>query len=91
MAPEIIKKEAYTEKVDIWATGVVAYIMLFGKAPFRGKKKPEIFEQIKKCDISYGEASPEAISFCKKMLCLDKSDRFSAKALLNHPWLLKNT
>ena len=44
MAPEIIKKEAYTEKVDIWATGVVTYIMIFGKAPFKGKKKAEVFE-----------------------------------------------
>lgn len=91
MAPEIIKKEPYSEKVDIWATGVVAYIMLFGKAPFKGKKKSEIFEQIKKCDISYGDASPQAVSFCKKMLCLDKNLRFSAKDLLNHPWLLNNT
>jgi serine/threonine protein kinase len=66
--------------------------MLFGRAPFRGKKKPEIFEQIKKCDINYeGDASPDAIQFCKKMLCLDKSIRASAKDLLNHPWLLKNT
>ena len=72
MAPELVKKMSYTEKVDIWATGVVAYIMLFGKAPFKGKMKSEVFDAIKKGEIKYDDSlSLESVNFCKKMLCVD--------------------
>jgi serine/threonine protein kinase len=34
MAPEIIKKEIYNEKVDIWSLGVITYMLLSGQSPF---------------------------------------------------------
>jgi serine/threonine protein kinase len=37
MAPEIIKREVYDSKVDIWAFGCIAYQMLCGIHPFQGK------------------------------------------------------
>lgn len=38
MAPEIVKKIEYRgPPVDIWATGVLFYVLLSGKFPFRGK------------------------------------------------------
>jgi serine/threonine protein kinase len=43
MAPEIIKKLPYDSAVDIWAVGVLAYILLCGKPPFKGKSKAEVF------------------------------------------------
>lgn len=43
MAPEIIKKQPYDCKVDIWAVGVMCYILLCGKPPFKGKSKDEVF------------------------------------------------
>jgi serine/threonine protein kinase len=43
MAPEIVKKLPYDCSVDIWALGILTYIMLCGKPPFKGKTKDEIF------------------------------------------------
>jgi serine/threonine protein kinase len=43
MAPEIIKQLSYDSSVDIWALGVLCYIMLSGKPPFKGSSKDEIF------------------------------------------------
>lgn len=53
MAPEIIKNEDYTEKVDIWSTGVIAYILLSGRPPFGGRKKDEIYRSIKLDELNF--------------------------------------
>ena len=37
MAPEIIQKQPYNEKVDVWAMGVITYMLLSGRNPFPGK------------------------------------------------------
>ena len=44
MAPEIVKKLKYDEKVDIWSLGVMLYIILIGKTPFSAKTKEELFQ-----------------------------------------------
>lgn len=43
MAPEIVKSLPYDTKVDIWALGVMTYIILSGRPPFKGKTKEEIY------------------------------------------------
>mmetsp|Transcript_29776 Transcript_29776/g.39612 ORF Transcript_29776/g.39612 Transcript_29776/m.39612 type:complete len:114 (-) Transcript_29776:156-497(-) len=49
MAPEIVRRsESYEGKpVDIWALGVLLYVMLTGGLPFRGSNEPELFEKIR--------------------------------------------
>ena len=37
MAPEIVSQKAYDKSVDIWALGVIVYLILTGMAPFRGE------------------------------------------------------
>ena len=37
MAPELIKREKYNEKVDVWALGCIVYQLLTGKTPFDAK------------------------------------------------------
>jgi serine/threonine protein kinase len=34
MAPEMVRRESYSEKVDLWALGVLAYVLLVGFPPF---------------------------------------------------------
>lgn len=87
MAPEIIKETPYDCAVDIWALGVLCYIMLCGKPPFKGKSKDEIFVQITSKQIAYSSdhwknASKEAKAFLKKMLVRDPKARKTAEELL---------
>ena len=46
MAPEIIKEMKYDHRVDVWSTGVIAYILLSGRPPFKGRTKADIFQSI---------------------------------------------
>ena len=46
MAPEILRRELYDPKVDVWAATVVIFCMLVGRMPFNGKSKDEILNSI---------------------------------------------
>ena len=42
MAPELCRQTSYDNKVDVWAVGVLAYILLSGKPAFKSiGRKPE--------------------------------------------------
>lgn len=93
MAPEIIKSEDYNEKVDIWSTGVIAYILLSGRPPFGGRKKDEIYRSIKEGQLNFTDPlwnriSKQAIDFIRKALTRTKGERPSALELLDHPWIV---
>jgi serine/threonine protein kinase len=47
MAPEITKKSDYEGlPVDIWALGVLLYVMLVGQFPFRGTSEQDLYQRI---------------------------------------------
>ncbi|KAM0679068.1 hypothetical protein BDAP_000448 [Binucleata daphniae] len=51
MAPEIIQKELYDEKVDIWSLGVCMYEMVEHKRPFNGKTRKELQKNIIETEV----------------------------------------
>ncbi len=81
MAPEIIDQLPYNEKVDIWGTGVIAYVMLSGQLPFNGRINQIRRQQ--RANINFSAApwryiSNDAKNFIKACLTLDPKDRPSA-------------
>ena len=48
LSPEVLRKDPYTYAVDVWACGVVLYILLVGYPPFWDDDQHRMFEQIKR-------------------------------------------
>lgn len=46
MAPELVNEEEYDNRVDVWSSGVIAYILLSGMPPFVGGDKDAIYNAI---------------------------------------------
>lgn len=49
MAPEILLKNKYDARVDLWSVGVIMYECLFGEAPYSSNSFQELAEKIKDC------------------------------------------
>ena len=47
LAPEVVRKESYGRPVDLWACGVILYILLVGYPPFWDDNQSRLFELIK--------------------------------------------
>ena len=93
MSPEVLQGN-YDNKCDIWACGVILYIMLCGYPPFDGETENEILKAISKKKFSFPEeewksVSDDAKDLIKHMIC-DPDKRYNAEMILNHPWIEKN-
>ena len=87
-APEVLKNN-YDEKCDIWASGVIMYVLLCGHYPFYGKSEEEITKKILKGNFTFSDkhfkdVSDSAKNLIKKCLIYDKDKRISAREALNH-------
>nr|XP_061816248.1 serine/threonine-protein kinase DCLK2-like isoform X2 [Nerophis lumbriciformis] len=93
VAPEIIAETGYGLKVDIWAAGIITYILLCGFPPFRSENniQEELFDQILKGKLEFPSPDWDTISLPAKMLIsqmlqVNIDARFTAEEVLSHPW-----
>jgi len=56
VSPEILQGD-YDEKCDIWACGVILFILLTGEPPFNGENDNEIYRRISKKKFSFSSPS----------------------------------
>jgi len=92
LAPETVKREATGPAVDLWACGVIIYMILTGKQPFAASTEEQVLEKITKGTYSmmprdWRKISPEAKSLVKALLQTDPKKRLTASAALHHKWL----
>ncbi|KAM6984563.1 serine/threonine-protein kinase DCLK1a isoform 1-T1 [Tautogolabrus adspersus] len=94
VAPEIIAETGYSLKVDIWAAGVITYILLCGFPPFRGSNDDQelLFDQILMGQLEFplpywDNVSETAMELIRSMLEVEVDQRYSALQVLEHPWV----
>ena len=91
VAPEVLNKEGYGLKADIFSCGIIMYTLLTGLSPFAASAVESVIESNKHCDINYPMdiwklASKEALDLVVKMTYRDQYQRLSAKECLEHAW-----
>ncbi|XP_067297448.1 serine/threonine-protein kinase DCLK2 isoform X3 [Pseudorasbora parva] len=97
VAPEIIAESGYGLKVDIWAAGVITYILLCGFPPFRSENnlQDDLFDQILVGRLEFPSPFWDNISDSVKelighMLQVNVEARYTAEDVLSHPWVTVN-
>jgi serine/threonine protein kinase len=96
VAPEILQRKKYEAQPDIWSMGVIVYVLLVGYPPFYDKNEKKLQSKIRNGRYHFHEEywknkSPEAIDMIKKMLTVDHHERWTARQLLQHPWIVKDS
>ena len=92
VAPELLSRKAYNNKVDVFGAGIILFIILSGRAPFCGSGPSEILNRNKECRIIFydrywAHISSECKDFVMKLTELDPDVRLSADQALRDPWL----
>jgi len=91
VAPEVLTGK-YSEKCDVWSSGVILYILLSGTPPFGGNDDQEIMKAVKRGVIDFNieefeKISNEAKETIKQMCKFEPKKRLSAGQALNSTWV----
>uniref|UniRef100_A0A673MF92 non-specific serine/threonine protein kinase n=1 Tax=Sinocyclocheilus rhinocerous TaxID=307959 RepID=A0A673MF92_9TELE len=98
VAPEIITESGYGLKVDIWAAGVITYILLCGFPPFCSENnlQEDLFDQILVGRLEFPSPFWDNITDSAKelighMLQVNVEARYTAEDVLSHPWVTEDS
>merc|ERR1740138_379496 len=89
LAPELIGQK-YNHLADIWAFGVLLYLIMYGHYPFDAKSPRDIMVKILTEPIPWqtkAKLSKDALNFLKRLLEHNPRKRMTAEQALDHPWI----
>lgn len=98
IAPEALNFEPIGCPSDMWAMGVIAYVLLTGMSPFLGDDDNETMQNIAEGEFEYPDPSPEdgyedisqlAKDFINHLLLRQPRKRGTAESSLKHDWMTK--
>jgi serine/threonine protein kinase len=97
MSPEVFANTEHFDgfAIDLWAAGVILYIMLTGFPPYDQASLTDqrfelivtgrLMEQLRNWDIFL---SDEAGDLMQRMLLLNPRDRLTLAQIMSHPWVV---
>ncbi|XP_075361766.1 serine/threonine-protein kinase ULK3 isoform X3 [Mycteria americana] len=91
MAPEMVCRQQYDARVDLWSVGVILYEALFGRPPFASRSFAELEEKIRSDRAvelpSRPLLSPECRDLLGQLLERDPLKRISFERFFAHPFV----
>lgn len=92
VSPDILCREGYTDKTDIWSLAVIVWMLLVGYPPFHGEKQAMLDRIQSGCpdwshQSRWKKVSPDAVDFVQKILVKQPEQRLDAQEALLHRWL----
>jgi serine/threonine protein kinase len=90
LAPELVGQR-YSKEVDMWALGVLLYLLLYGQYPFDGDEHRAIMMKIVTEQIKWSpkvKLQPNTVDFMKACLQQKIRERISAAQAMKHPWIV---
>ncbi|XP_056112267.1 calcium/calmodulin-dependent protein kinase type II subunit gamma isoform X19 [Rhinichthys klamathensis goyatoka] len=96
LSPEVLRKDPYGKPVDIWACGVILYILLVGYPPFWDEDQHKLYLQIKAGAYDFPSpewdtVTPEAKNLINQMLTINPAKRITADQAIKHPWICQRS
>ena len=93
LAPEMLQRNKYDKSIDMWALGIIVFVLLCGCLPFDddSSKIPSESAARKKFALRFpkwsNNLSASAKDLLHKLLDVDPKTRYTAEQALNHPWV----
>jgi len=96
MAPELVRGDSYGLEVDLWAVGVITFVMLGGYIPFSGETEMEIFSAILGLRYHFqspywDHVGPDGRDFIDGLLKENPMERLTTRQALSHGFITKFT
>ncbi|XP_036790064.1 calcium/calmodulin-dependent protein kinase type II delta 2 chain isoform X7 [Oncorhynchus mykiss] len=96
LSPEVLRKDPYGKPVDMWACGVILYILLVGYPPFWDEDQHRLYQQIKAGAYDFPSpewdtVTPDAKDLINKMLTINPAKRITTAEALKHPWICQRS
>ena len=99
MDPDLVRKQSYSgQAADVWALGVILFILTTGKLPFYGAFEGDLYRKIQsgryqypidmlEKDGSIYTPTSSLKNLIRKILEPNASLRISCEQILKEPWL----
>ena len=88
ISAEMLAKTGYNSSTDVWAIGIVLFMLLTGSYPFDGSSKTSIFKRIREKTLHYSKYNLERkeVKLLRRLLEKDPNKRIEIEEILNDPF-----
>ena len=93
-APEILRRNFYGTKADMWSMGVIMFFLIGGHRPFEAYNEQELHRLCKAGSYSFDSQHWDNVSngakdTIRSLLVTNPGQRASAKEVLTQPWMVE--